>query len=104
MSHAALHFNMLRPSFRKLLRDDNWTNPGDPTEEDQEWLNGTNGGNKTRSQPQAEMERSDSKWDSDRSVYEMQLNQLQEQLVATMVENQQLGKDFIHLQYGSCLC
>ena len=32
-------------------------------------------------------------WDSDRSVYELQLNQLQEQLVETMVENQQLGKE-----------
>lgn len=33
----------------------------------------------------------DPNWSSDRSIYEMQLNQLQEQLVETMLENQQLG-------------
>ena len=32
------------------------------------------------------------KWEDERRIFETQLNQLQEQLVATMVQNQQLGK------------
>ena len=32
------------------------------------------------------------KWEDEKRIFETQLNQLQEQLVATMVQNQQLGK------------
>ena len=32
------------------------------------------------------------KWEDERRIFETQLNQLQEQLVATMVQNQHLGK------------
>ena len=32
------------------------------------------------------------KWEDERRIFETQLNQLQEQLVATMVQKQQLGK------------
>ena len=33
-------------------------------------------------------------WMKERNVFELQLNQLQEQLVAAMVQNQQLGETF----------
>ena len=32
------------------------------------------------------------KWEDEKRIFETQLNQLQEQLVATMVQKQQLGK------------
>ena len=103
---------MLRPSFRKYFKDDNLdpsntmddfdperyvdANPtwdSNSTENDDKSVlkqEGIGEGSKATKKKPGE---DDPNWDSDRSIYELQLNQLQEQLVETMVENQQLGKN-----------
>ena len=107
---------MLRPSFRKHFHEDNVNDISDVLENEVAEASSvldsrTNKSNsessvdgkvdiKPKSMPQKpgkpnESEK-DPQWDSDRSVYELQLNQLQEQLVETMVENQQLG---IYIDY-----
>ena len=107
---------MLRPNFKKYFQEDNFSesscvlNDGDaepfvdanPVWESRE-SNGDCEDGKKESRPKPKSVQQDVRssgkstkdpdWDSDRSVYELQLNQLQEQLVETMVENQQLGKD-----------
>ena len=104
---------MLRPSFRKYFKDGDldpansiddfdpelyvdanptWDSDSTENHADNKSVvkqGGISEGSKATKQDKGE---DDPNWDSDRSIYELQLNQLQEQLVETMVENQQLGK------------
>ena len=104
---------MLRPSFRKYFQDDNLDQSNTVDDFDPELYvdaNPTWDSNSTENDDKSVLKKEsigegskatkkepgfgkdDPNWDSDRSIYELQLNQLQEQLVETMVENQQLGK------------
>ena len=106
---------MLRPSLRKKFQEDNfselsnivdswdaepfadanpeWETQNDITKSDGGTSSKEDTGTKSVKQNSGSSDENakDPLWDSDRSVYELQLNQLQEQLVETMVENQQLG-------------
>ncbi len=94
---------MLRPSFKKYFHDDNFSDS--PTLQDETELGAEaevepsllekDGGDVKdgllKKSTILKSQNDDPNWISDRSVYEIQLNQLQEQLVETMLENQQLG-------------
>lgn len=101
---------MLRPSFRKYFQDDNFSGTEVVGDGDTEpFVDANTVWNEEVSDADGSKEKAeksikphvgpksvqgsskDPSWDSERSVYELQLNQLQEQLVETMVENQQLG-------------
>ena len=102
---------MLRPSFRKHFHEDNFNDISDVLENEvadaSSVFDSRTNNSKSESsidgkadiRPKSMLQKpgkpneggKDPQWDSDRSVYELQLNQLQEQLVETMVENQQLG-------------
>ena len=108
---------MLRPSLRKKFQEDNFsemsnimdswdTEPfvdANPVSETQNDIRKSDGGTISKEDIGTKSVKKisgssngnakDPLWDSDRSVYELQLNQLQEQLVETMVENQQLGRE-----------
>eukprot|EP00794_Sanderia_malayensis_P006066 gene6066-6768_t len=95
---------MLRPSFKKLFNEDNFSEsmtveddvePAIEEEAEPSLLKKDCQDGAFLSRPaESKMHNSgDPKWDSDRSVYEIQLTQLQEQLVETMLENQQLGSE-----------
>ena len=98
---------MLRPSFKKYFQEDNFSEPVTTNEDDVEpcvdvkpdWTPSDSSSTKEKGDDKksesTDRVKDDPGWDSDRSIYEMQLNQLQEQLVETMVENQQLGKFYI---------
>ncbi len=97
---------MLRPSFKKYFHDDNFSDSSIASENESELANEVepsllsderaeeDGGPKLGDKEtlfKKLKRKSDPNWDSDRSIYEIQLTQLQEQLVETMLENQQLG-------------
>eukprot|EP00795_Rhopilema_esculentum_P002407 gene2407-18055_t len=101
---------MLRPSFKKLFQEDNFSESLTMNEDDAEscvdvkpdWTpsdsSSTKGKGDDKKSESTDRVKDDPGWDSDRSIYEMQLNQLQEQLVETMVENQQLGEELRQLK------
>lgn len=115
---------MLRPAFKKYFQEDNFGDSPDfneeedaepfvdasPAWESRDLKDGNSAGKSSRpSRPSTQPtpgqndeevsgeKEKDPNWDSERSVYELQLNQLQEQLVETMVENQQLGNKMLAL-------